>query len=162
MPDPPNVLERYRRAQRRLRRLFAPFTTAHCPTCLTPCCRKPTWVRPVDLILVQELGYRPASRETNPVGLMLDTLTGPGPADAGAPCDFLGESGCTFPPDLRPFGCAAAICDPMRRLLPPAELARLERAVAELTAAHTELMELLHSPSGAETPDPDSGRLGEG
>lgn len=156
MSDSVNLLERYRRAQRRVRRLFAPFTAAHCPTCATPCCRKPTWVRPVDLILAEELGYRPPSRGASPVGLLLDTLAGSGRSDSGDPCDFLAERGCTFPPDLRPFGCAAAICDPMRQLLPAAELARVERAVAELTAVHSELMDFLHTSPDSDAPGSDS------
>jgi len=149
MPDLPcsvSPIDRYRRAQRRVRRLFAPFTAANCPTCATPCCSKPTWVRPVDLILVEELGFgRPATPAQSPAVRLLDTLAGAQSSDSGEPCDFLGARGCTFPADLRPFGCAAAICEPMRRLLPPAELARLERAVEGLTAAHTELMALLHA-----------------
>lgn len=148
MHDPVNPIERYRRAQRRVRRLFAPFTAVHCATCATPCCSKPSWVRPVDLILIEELGYgRPAQRETSSAVGMLNTLTGDEGADAGEPCDYLGARGCTFPADLRPFGCAAAICAPMRRELPAPELARVERAVGELTTAHAELMTLLHVPA---------------
>lgn len=147
MPDPLNPIDQYRRAQRQVRRLFAPFTAAHCATCATPCCRKPTWVRPVDLILVEELGYgRPATFAGESAVTLLDTLAGGEGADAGQPCDFLAERGCTFPADLRPFGCAAAICGPMRRLLTAPELARVERAVEELTGAHAALMALLHAP----------------
>ena len=50
-----NVLTRYRQQQARLRELFEPFTRVNCPTCATPCCTKPTRVRPVDLILIEEL-----------------------------------------------------------------------------------------------------------
>jgi hypothetical protein len=82
----------------------------------------------------------------NPAVGLLDTLAGADFADSGTPCDFLGEQGCTFPADLRPFGCAAAICEPMRRLLPAPELARLERAVEALSVAHGELMTHLHTP----------------
>jgi hypothetical protein len=151
MADPLNPIDQYRRAQRRVRRLFAPFTAVHCATCVTPCCVKPTWVRPVDLILVEELGYgRPAALAGRSAVTLLDTLAGDEGADSGQPCEYLGGSGCAFPADLRPFGCAAAICAPMRRLLPAPELARLERAVEELTAAHTALMTLLHAPVEAE------------
>lgn len=152
-----NPIERYRRAQRRVRRLFTPFTAEHCASCATPCCRKPTWVRPVDLILVEELGYgRPVAGVRNPAARLLDTLAGAEHADSGEPCDFLGEQGCLFPADLRPFGCAAAICNPMQQLLPPAELARLERAVEALTAAHAELMAHLHTPAVDDSPTVDS------
>ena len=50
-------LTRYRRAQQRARRLFDPFTAAHCPGCRTPCCRKPARIRPVDIVLVAEYGH---------------------------------------------------------------------------------------------------------
>lgn len=153
-----NPIERYRRAQRRLRRLFTPFTAVHCATCATPCCTKPSWVRPVDLILIEELGYgRPATLGPHSAGKLLDTMSGAEHGDAGEPCDFLGAQGCTFPADLRPFGCAAAICTPMRQLLPAAELARVERAVAELTATYTDLMTLLHAPSDTAVTPLDSG-----
>ena len=50
-----NAITIYRAAQHRLRGLFAEFTASHCPTCPTPCCRQPTWVRPVDVILVEDI-----------------------------------------------------------------------------------------------------------
>ncbi len=147
-----NPLLRYRRAQRRVRALFEPFTREHCPGCATPCCRKPTWVRPTDLILVEELGYRLPRSTASPVadaaGIVARTLTGAEP-EAGAPCDFLSAHGCAFPADLRPFGCAAYICAPMRQTVPPDEIASVEAAVAELELAHGELMTVLYgAPSG--------------
>ena len=97
-------LTRYRRAQRETRRLFDPFTREHCPTCPTPCCRKPARIRPVDLILVEELGYRvPGGAAERLVDSSLSGYTAPC-EDAGAPCDYLGADGCSFPADLRPFG----------------------------------------------------------
>jgi hypothetical protein len=152
-----NPLHRYREAQRRARALFDPFTEVHCAACATPCCRKPARILPVDLILVEELGFRvhaaasmSAREETRPDPLcsLVDAALGPAPAadadTADEPCDYLGERGCLFPPDLRPFGCVAFICEPMRRTLVPEELARVESAVAELAAAHAELMAELH------------------
>jgi len=143
-----NPLQQYRAAQRQVRDLFEPFTAANCPTCATPCCRKPTWVRPFDLILVEELGYRMPQRDAGrPAGVLLDLLVDGETADEGAPCDFLQPSGCAFPSDLRPFGCAVAICDPMRRLLPADELAVVERAVADLTRTHEVLTTTLLAPA---------------
>lgn len=143
-----NPLLRYRRAQRRVRALFDPFTAVHCAGCATPCCRKPTWVRPTDLILVEELGYRAPRATASPVAdasaILQHSLAGVEGEDAGEPCDFLTPKGCPFPADLRPFGCAAFICDPMRRLLPPDELAVVESAVAELERAHAALMATLY------------------
>ena len=142
-----NPLHRYRAAQRRARRQFEPFTRVHCATCVTPCCRKPTWVRPLDVVLVQELGYPlPVLESAGPAQPLLDAATEDDP-HAGEPCDYLGSAGCAFPADLRPFGCASYICRPMRRLMPPDELARLEAAIAELREAHAALVAELHQPS---------------
>jgi hypothetical protein len=142
-----NPLSRYRAAQRRVRRLFEPFTQVHCEGCLTPCCRKPTWVRPLDVVLVQELGYPlPMLDSAGPAQPLLDAASDDDPT-AGEPCDYLGEHGCSFPADLRPFGCASFICDPMHRLMPAPELARLESAVEELRDAHAGLLLELHQPA---------------
>jgi hypothetical protein len=112
----------------------------------------------VDLILIEELGHgRPASLASSPAGKLLDTMSGAEHGDSGEPCDFLGAQGCTFPADLRPFGCAAAICTPMRQLLSGNELARVERAVGELTAAYTDLTALLHAPADLSPTPLDSG-----
>lgn len=147
-----NPLQRYRRAQRVARRLFEPFTSRHCSTCETPCCRKPSWVRPFDIILVEELGYRlPAADAGRPARELLTLLAeGEMPAEAGA-CDFLDSNGCTFPADLRPFGCVASICEPMRRLLPPDDLAAVEAAVDDLRRAY----EALTAAALGAAPDPE-------
>lgn len=143
-----NPLQQYREAQRSVREQFEPFTSTHCATCATPCCRKPTWVRPSDLILVEELGYRLPQRDAGrTAGTLLDLLVAGEAEDAGAPCDFLLADGCAFPSDLRPYGCAAAICEPMRRALPAEELAVVERAVADLTRAHEALTAALVAPA---------------
>src|SRR5579864_1282693 len=134
-----NPLARYRSAQRAARALFASFTEEHCPTCATPCCRKPVRVRPVDIILVQELGYSLPGREQAPASAataLADAALAMRPEQEGAPCEFLGSRGCAFPDDLRPLGCAAFICQPMRRELPAGELAVIEAAVADLERAY--------------------------
>ena len=138
-----NALGRYRQAQRRVRELFDPFTRENCPACATPCCQKPARIRPVDLVLVEELGYRLPERDTT--ALLVDATLGAGPTDTGLPCDYLGPTGCAFPTNLRPFGCAAFICIPMRRLLDPESLITVEQAVAALESAHAELMDALHA-----------------
>jgi hypothetical protein len=144
-----NPLTRYRNAQRRARALFEPFTQVHCATCATPCCQKPARLRPIDLVLVEELGYRlPAPAGATPEGaapLVDAALRGRLP-EAAEPCDYLGPQGCVFPADLRPFGCVAFICEPMRRALSPEEMAPVEAAVAELETAHGTLMQALHAP----------------
>lgn len=140
-----NPLERYRAAQRRVRRLFDPFTAAHCPSCSTPCCVRPSWVRPVDLILVEELGYPMPRRET--VAPLLEAAAEGVPPQGTEPCDFLGPGGCCFPRDLRPFGCTAFICGPMREHLSPEALRAVEAAVEALRAAYQELLAELHQPA---------------
>jgi Fe-S-cluster containining protein len=146
-----NPLDQYREAQYELRALFEPFTRAHCPTCETPCCVRPARLRPVDIILVEELGYplpsnRAGAAETA-AALARWGLSGEA-QDQGEPCEFLTARGCAFPPDLRPFGCATFVCEPMRRTVAAEELAVVEAAVASLTEAHSRLMEFLHQPAG--------------
>jgi len=50
-------LRGYRRVQGKLRRRFEPFTREVCPSCPTPCCRKPAAVAAFDVVLAEELGY---------------------------------------------------------------------------------------------------------
>jgi hypothetical protein len=143
-----NPLDRYRREQARVRRLFDPFTHVHCAACPTPCCRKPARIRPVDLILVEELTGAPlpaaaADPFRDGAAALLD-LPEEDPGASADPCDFLTPHGCSFPADLRPFGCAAFICEPMRRTLSAEELAEVETAVARLTEAYERLMAALH------------------
>lgn len=138
-------LDEYRRAQRRLRDLFEPFTASHCPTCPEPCCRKPTWVRPLDIVLVEELGYDIPARPTA-VATFVDATLGGGTEREGEPCDFLNAGGCAFPDDLRPFGCAAMICQFAERDLPLADLDALRAAVRELEQAHAGLVAALSAP----------------
>lgn len=148
-----NPLQKYRQAQRDVREHFDPFTSQHCATCVTPCCSKPTWVRPSDIVLVEELGYPQPRRASNsPAGTLLDLLTTGQSDNDGAACDYLQPSGCAFPSDLRPFGCAVSICEPMRRLLPAAELAAVEQAVTELTRAHEALTVALLAPTPLKAP----------
>ena len=150
-----NSLTRYRAAQRAARELFAPFTAAHCPTCETPCCVRPARVRPVDVVLVEELGYRlPPAPLAELVAAPL--AGGEGPPE---PCGYLGPDGCRFPADLRPFGCTMFICEPMRRALPPEELAEIRAALRRLEAAHAALMDALHAPAEHDSADrPQEGR----
>ena len=101
----------------------------------------------IRLVLVQELGYPlPVLKSAGPAQPLLDAAIEDDP-HAGEPCDYLGTTGCAFPADLRPFGCASFICGPMRQLMAPAALARLEEAVAELREAHATLVAELHQPS---------------
>jgi hypothetical protein len=111
-------LREYRRLQREIRALFDPFTARHCPTCLTPCCIKPTRVTPVDVSLALGTGHTfPHLDQPDPYAPALahatHRLTLPmAQTDPAAlePCEYLHQGRCTFPDDLRPFGCTTYLC----------------------------------------------------
>jgi hypothetical protein len=145
-----SVLTRYRGAQGALRDWFDPFTAAHCPGCPTPCCRKPTQVAPFDVVLVEELGYV-LPHGGQGVGEWLVAARDGAPAESATvagvldPCDYLGPTGCAFPPDLRPFGCAVDICIQMRLHADDAWLAEAERRADRLHRAHRSLLAALNT-----------------
>ena len=151
----PNPLSEYRRLQREIRQVFDPFTAKHCPTCLTPCCVKPTRVTPVDVALALGTGhtfphledkdaYGPsvdyAGNRLAPSALALPML---GADTAPEPCEYLHEHRCTFPDDLRPYGCTAYLCGPMYAHLPEDTVRRLRRLIRQMEDAHTFLLRAL-------------------
>jgi hypothetical protein len=131
MPEP---MAAYRRIQRELRREFDAFTRANCAACPTPCCRRPARILPTDIALAQSAGWR---RHLTPIELREP------PEAEGQPCLFLGEQGCTFPNDLRPFGCTAYLCRFMYEKLDRNALKRLKRLTRELESVHTTLLRTL-------------------
>ena len=167
-----NPLESYRRAQRELRRQFDVFTRANCPTCPTPCCRRPARIAPTDILLAEATGWRsnlPDASITNentnvtrnsveataPTDMVaataaryMDELSA-GDSDATGeavddlPCEYLGATGCAFPTDLRPFGCTTYICKYMYARLDRPTLTRIKRLVRDLDDKHTVLMQTL-------------------
>jgi Fe-S-cluster containining protein len=149
-----NPLEAYRRTQRELREQFEAFTNKHCPTCATPCCRQPARIEATDIRLAERTGWRtqiPLSavepESCAPAEEGRKARRGRGDeADAkplAPPCQFLAERGCTFPADLRPFGCTAFICRPMYTHLDRATLTRIKRLVKELEERHALLLRTL-------------------
>jgi hypothetical protein len=141
-------LARYRRAQLKLREWFDPFTAAHCPWCPTPCCRKPTQVAPFDIVLVEELGYvlphgGPGVNEWLIAARESAGAAPPPPAREAEACDYLAPAGCSFPPDLRPFGCAVDICLQMRLHADDTWLAEAQRRADQLRRAHRALLAAL-------------------
>jgi hypothetical protein len=60
------------------------------------------------------------------------------------PCEYLGDSGCTFPADLRPFGCTAYIRRDMHERLDRPELNKIKRLVRELEDNHRALLRTIH------------------
>jgi hypothetical protein len=155
-----NPLHEYRRLQREVRALFDPFTARHCPGCAAPCCVKPTRVTPVDVALALGIGHAfPHLRDADPYAPALEhaghRLRAPIPlpmAEAEPAveyCEYLDRGRCTFPDDLRPFGCTTYVCGPMYEHLPDDTLRRIRRLLRQLEDAHADLLRALR----------DSGRL---
>jgi hypothetical protein len=154
-----NPLESYRRTQRELRRHFEAFTHENCPTCPTPCCRRPARILPTDILLAESTGWkgriiplesaRHPDRVSDVVGRMADALRdAPETAEAEPgtlPCEYLGEHGCSFPTDLRPFGCTAYVCKYMYERLDRPSLTRIKRLVRELEQKHAIMQRTLRN-----------------
>lgn len=157
-----NPLASYRRTQREIREIFDPFTAKYCPTCSTPCCIKPTRVTPIDVALAEATGhsfphllgqdqYAPAfdhaeSRwETAPIPLPMITEK----TATLEPCEYLNQGRCSFPNDLRPFGCTTYLCGPMYKHLPDDTIRKLRRLIRDLEMSHVSLLRALR----------DSGRM---
>ena len=148
-----NPLHEYRRLQREIRALFDPFTARHCPTCATPCCIQPTRVTPMDVTLALGTGhtfphleasdpYAPAVQHAShrlALPMAVDSMEG------DQPCEYLHRGRCTFPDDLRPYGCTTYLCGPMYRHLPDDTLRRLRRLLRQLEDAHVALLRALKS-----------------
>ena len=58
-------------------------------------------------------------------------------------CEYLHRGRCTFPNDLRPFGCTTYLCKPMYRHLPDTTIDKLRRLVRQLDEAHESLISAL-------------------
>ena len=71
------------------------------------------------------------------------------------PCEYLGATGCTFPTDLRPFGCTTYICKYMYARMDRPSLTRLKRLVRELEDKHTILMRNIRHMSPANDNEDD-------
>jgi hypothetical protein len=158
-----NPLEEYRRKQREIRKEFDAFTAVHCPTCTTPCCVRPSRIAPTDIMLAEAVGWKARVASMESRDLVREAAAQAARALASEfegvenpPCEHLGERGCTFPKDLRPFGCTTYICPVMYRELDKKTLGRMKRQVKELTAAHQVLMSYIHrSRSGGPAEDAD-------
>jgi hypothetical protein len=146
----PHPLQNYRRAQLEVRREFDAFTRVHCPTCPSPCCVRPARITPTDILLAEAHGWKAKVRSA--AGLDAVESAAAGQSDAlqtnvedlpREPCEHLGEKGCSFPPDLRPFGCTTYICPIMYERMDRKSLGRMKRKVKELTHAHEILMKAL-------------------
>jgi hypothetical protein len=154
-----NPLSSYRRTQRELRRHFDQFTQANCAACPTPCCRQPARIVPTDILLAESAGWKDRVRAPGGQtagGDMVAEIAGrvttslhdpPETAEAepeSPPCEYLGDAGCTFPTDLRPFGCTTYICRYMHERLDRHELNKIKRLVRQLEENHKVLMRTIH------------------
>ncbi len=146
-----NPLESYRRTQREIRKHFDAFTHDNCAACPTPCCRRPARILPTDIILAESTGWKANlpiqdGKDMTEViaGRAMEALSDPpesgeGETD-GLPCEFLGDRGCSFPNDLRPFGCTAFICKYMFAKMDRPTLTKVKRLVRELEDRHHALL----------------------
>ena len=143
-----------------MRAVFDPFTAKHCPGCAAPCCVKPTKVTPVDVALAVNTGHTfphlagedPFARSlTNAAERLSAGAVALPMAETEAPveyCEFLHKGRCTFPDDLRPFGCTMYLCPPMYANLPEETLRRLRRLSRQLEDAHAVLLRTLRAAGG--------------
>jgi hypothetical protein len=142
----PHPLQDYRRIQLEVRREFDAFTKVHCPTCPSPCCVKPARITPTDILLAEAHGWK--SRVANAVHSAIEgqsaALTSNVEDLPRETCEHLGPKGCSFPADLRPFGCTTYICPIMHERLDRKKLGRIKRKVKELTQAHERLISALN------------------
>ncbi|MBW3622133.1 MAG: hypothetical protein KY468_01830 [Armatimonadetes bacterium] len=139
------LIRQYRKVHLDLRKLYDPFTEEHCPTCPTPCCMKPARVDSVDIALAEAHGCTlppHADPEEDRNETAKEYLGGGVPIyfRENVPCDFLGETGCAFPRDLRPYGCTRFICDPMKRLMDPAKLREVKVLLKRLDYLHEQIV----------------------
>lgn len=140
-------LSEYRRLMREIREIYDPFTAKNCDACETPCCRRPSRLTPLDVSLATACGHTFAHMDADTAHAIAVAHAGRrlsplpmAPDDEDGPCEMLASNRCSFPDDLRPFGCTAYICDPMFERMEEADLRRLKRLVRLLSQAHERLM----------------------
>lgn len=142
-----NPIEKYRTTHLRLRRILDIYTARLCPTCEEPCCRKPTKVREFDVLLANACGCSlPSANDsaTEFANAGIEMLTGEWTEDGElVPCDYLGEKGCIFPDDLRPFECTRWICSFLKREIKPGDMRELRDLLHRLGVAHRELVDMV-------------------
>ncbi len=140
-----NALEAYRRTQEALRKEFDPLTARLCPQCPDPCCRVPAQVTPVDVAIAVACGWTippemgiedPISAAAGQAGLALALQV---EHDVAQACPFLGTWGCTFPRDVRPYGCTAFVCRFLNERLGARGRARVRRLLHQLARDYARL-----------------------
>ena len=138
-----NPINKDRTAQLRIRRILDVYTKELCPVCPNPCCRKPTRVREFDVLLAEACGCSlPSANESVSqfVQAGIDTLTGDYQDETYTePCDYLGDNGCLFPRDLRPFECTRWMCSYLKETIRPGEMRELRALLHKLGALRREI-----------------------
>ncbi|MDI6828991.1 MAG: hypothetical protein QME62_10960 [Armatimonadota bacterium] len=140
-----SLLEKYRATQRRIRALFAPYTAELCPVCPQPCCRKPTKVRELDVLLANASGFQlPSANKivADYVETSINIIAGKNLDEQIAePCDYLGKDGCIFPDDLRPFECVKYVCPQLKSAMTPNEIRELRNLLHKLGVHHRAIID---------------------
>ncbi len=138
-----NPVDKYRATHKRIRQLLDPYTARLCPECPEPCCRKPTKVRDFDVILARAAGYDIPIRETADefVNACVDALNGQSVEAPPEPCDYLGERGCIFPNDLRPFECTKWICSFLKKEIIPSDMRELRHLLSRLADIRRQIVD---------------------
>jgi len=135
-----NPLASYQRTQRLLRKEFDAFTRTHCPQCPTPCCRKPARIELVDIQLAEISGWKDKQKRVVKADVPVEAGEAETESEAGEPCDYLGDAGCSFPSDLRPFGCATFVCKYMYADLDRTALNRIRRLIGVMEEQYAALV----------------------
>lgn len=138
-----NVIDKYRRIHKHLRTKLNPYTQELCPNCPNPCCMKPAKVNEFDVLIANACGCSFQSANDS-VSNMIDSgfkkLRGEDDHSLELePCDYLGEKGCLFPDDLRPYECARFICHRLRNAFSPADMRDIRDLLRKLRIAYYEL-----------------------
>lgn len=140
-----NVIEKYRVTHSKLRRCLASHTATLCPVCPKVCCTKPTLVSEFDVLIANACGCNLPSANPGAAELVkagVEILRGEYEEhEDGEPCDFLGENGCVFPDDLRPYECARYICPHLKQSLSSHEMREVRDLCHKLGVLHRELLD---------------------
>lgn len=143
-----NLIDKYRLANKKLRKALSRHTAELCPICPKCCCRKPTLVSEFDVLIANACGCNLPSTNSAASELVstgMEILRGEyEEQDGGEPCDYLKlPGGCVFPEDLRPYECARYICPHLKEAMSPGEMRELRALLHKLGVVHRELIDAI-------------------
>ena len=143
----PTIIDKYRATHKRLRKYLDTYTKKLCPTCPDPCCRKPTKVSEFDVLVANACGCSLPSANHSAAELVetgLLSLRGNPKADGYLePCDYLGDGGCVFPDDLRPYECTRWVCPFLKKEVSPSDMREIRALLHKLMVIHRDLLEAI-------------------